>query len=31
VVIDGIRRRVRPEGQTSYVINTLDIDVELYF
>lgn len=31
IVIDGIRRRVHPEGQARYVINTLDIDVELYF
>jgi hypothetical protein len=31
VVVDGVRRRVNPEGQRFYYINDLDVHVEWYF
>ncbi len=31
VLVDGVRRRVQPEGQPFYYINDLDVQIECYF
>ncbi|NLP09373.1 hypothetical protein GX408_03140, partial [bacterium] len=31
ILVDGVRRRVQPEGQPFYYINDLDVQIEWYF